>query len=46
MILEAAPANAAALEALVRAALPEAGCEIVRDYADQERFVVAAIPPD
>jgi release factor glutamine methyltransferase len=46
VILEAAPANAAALEALVRAALPEAGCEIVRDYADQERFVVAAIPPD
>jgi release factor glutamine methyltransferase len=45
-ILEAAPGNARALEALVRGALPAAGVEIVRDYADLERFVVAAIPPD
>jgi release factor glutamine methyltransferase len=44
-ILEAAPTNARALEALVREALPAAGCEIVRDYADQDRFVVAAVPP-
>jgi len=44
-ILEAAPANARALEALVRAALPTAGVETIRDYADLDRFVVAAIPP-
>jgi release factor glutamine methyltransferase len=44
-ILEAAPANAAALEALVRAALPHAGIETIRDYADLDRFVVAVIPP-
>lgn len=44
-ILEAGPANAAALEALVRASLPFAGVEIIRDYADLERFVVAVIPP-
>jgi release factor glutamine methyltransferase len=44
-ILEAAPANAGALDDLVRAALPGAGVEIVRDYAGLERFVIAAIPP-
>ncbi|MGD0050410.1 MAG: peptide chain release factor N(5)-glutamine methyltransferase [Vulcanimicrobiaceae bacterium] len=44
-ILEAAPGNARALEALVRAALPSAGVETIRDYADLDRFVVAAIPP-
>jgi release factor glutamine methyltransferase len=44
-ILEAAPANARALEALVRAALPTAGIETIRDYADLDRFVIAAIPP-
>ena len=43
-ILEAAPANAAALEALVRAALPHAGVEIVQDYAQLDRFVVAVVP--
>ena len=45
-ILEAAPANARRLEALVRDALPTAGVETVRDYADLDRFVVAVIPPD
>ena len=45
VVLEAAPANAAALEALVRDALPEAGVETVRDYADLDRFVVAVVPP-
>ena len=44
-ILEAAPANARALEALVRGALPQAGVETIRDYADLDRFVVAVVPP-
>ncbi|HEX3468444.1 MAG TPA: peptide chain release factor N(5)-glutamine methyltransferase [Candidatus Elarobacter sp.] len=44
-ILEAAPANARALEAMVRAVLPKAGVETIRDYADLDRFVVAVIPP-
>lgn len=44
-VLEAAPANARALEALVRAALPRAGVETIRDYADLDRFVVAVVPP-
>jgi release factor glutamine methyltransferase len=44
-ILEAGPSNARALEALVRVALPNAGVETVRDYADLDRLVVAAIPP-
>lgn len=44
-ILEAAPVNTAALEVLVRDALPGAGVETIRDYADLERFVVAVIPP-
>ncbi|HYZ15593.1 MAG TPA: hypothetical protein VE591_04290, partial [Candidatus Acidoferrum sp.] len=44
-ILEAGPENANALEQLVRDALPFAGVETVRDYADLERFVVAVIPP-
>ena len=45
-ILEAAPANTRALEELVRAALPSAGVETIRDYADLERFVIAVIPPE
>jgi release factor glutamine methyltransferase len=44
VVLEAAPANARALEALVRAALPQAGVEAIRDYAELERFVVAVVP--
>ncbi|HTD32057.1 MAG TPA: peptide chain release factor N(5)-glutamine methyltransferase [Candidatus Elarobacter sp.] len=44
-ILEAAPVNARALEELVRDALPNAGVETIRDYADLDRFVVAVIPP-
>jgi release factor glutamine methyltransferase len=44
-VLEAGPANASALESMVRAALPFAGVETIRDYADLERFVVAVIPP-
>jgi release factor glutamine methyltransferase len=44
-ILEAGPANAHALEALVREALPNAGVETIRDYADLDRFVVAVVPP-
>lgn len=44
-LLEAAPANARALEALVRDALPNAGIETIRDYADLDRFVVAVVPP-
>ncbi|HEX3463825.1 MAG TPA: peptide chain release factor N(5)-glutamine methyltransferase [Candidatus Elarobacter sp.] len=44
-ILEAAPANAHALEDLVRERLPHAGVEIVRDYADLDRFVIAVVPP-
>ncbi|HEY0382337.1 MAG TPA: peptide chain release factor N(5)-glutamine methyltransferase [Candidatus Elarobacter sp.] len=45
-ILEAAPANAQILEQLVREALPSAGVETIRDYADLDRFVVAVIPPE
>jgi release factor glutamine methyltransferase len=44
-VLEAAPANARALEHLVRDALPSAGVETVRDYADLDRFVVTLLPP-
>ncbi len=44
-ILEAAPANARALEELVREALPHAGVETIRDYADLDRFVIAVVPP-
>jgi len=44
-ILEAAPANARVLERLVRQALPNAGVEMIRDYADLDRFVVAVVPP-
>ncbi|HEY0393429.1 MAG TPA: peptide chain release factor N(5)-glutamine methyltransferase [Candidatus Elarobacter sp.] len=44
-ILEAAPSNARALEALVRGVLPHAGVETIRDYADLERFVIAVVPP-
>ena len=43
-ILEAAPVNARLLEGLVRAVLPEAGVETIRDYADNDRFVVAVLP--
>ena len=43
-LLEAAPSNARALEALVRGVLPHAGVETIRDYADLERFVVAVVP--
>ncbi len=45
VILEAAPANARALEQLVRDELPAAGVETIRDYAGLDRLVVAAIPP-
>jgi release factor glutamine methyltransferase len=44
-ILEAAPANARALEALVRDAVPNAGVETIRDYAELDRLVVCVIPP-
>jgi release factor glutamine methyltransferase len=44
-ILEAGPQNARALEEIVRDALPRAGVETIRDYADLERFVVAVVPP-
>jgi release factor glutamine methyltransferase len=44
-ILEAAPSNARVLERLVREALPNAGVETIRDYADLDRLVVAVIPP-
>ena len=44
-ILEAGPANARALEAMVREALPLAGVETISDYADLDRFVIAVIPP-
>jgi release factor glutamine methyltransferase len=44
-ILEAGPANARALETLVRDALPFAGVETIRDYADLDRFVIAVTPP-
>jgi len=43
-VLEAAPVNARALEELVRDALPGAGVETIRDYADLDRFVVAIRP--
>ena len=42
-ILEAAPANARVLERLVLEALPQAGVETIRDYADLDRFVVALV---
>ena len=45
VLLEAGPVNAHALEALVAAALPAAGVETIRDYAELERFVVAVVPP-
>ncbi len=45
-VLEAAPANARVLERLVREALPNAGIETIRDYADLDRFVVAVVPPE
>jgi release factor glutamine methyltransferase len=45
-ILEAAPSNARTLETLVRDALPQAGTEVVRDYADLDRLVVVAVPPE
>ena len=44
-VLEAAPANARALEMLVRDALPNAGIETVADLAGLDRLVIAAIPP-
>ncbi|HWT05931.1 MAG TPA: peptide chain release factor N(5)-glutamine methyltransferase [Xanthomonadales bacterium] len=44
-VLEAAPANARVLERLVREAVPNAGVETIRDYADLDRFIVAVIPP-
>lgn len=44
VLLEAAPVNVGALEALVHRALPSAGIETIRDYADLERFVVAVVP--
>jgi release factor glutamine methyltransferase len=43
-LLEAAPANAGALEALVRGVVPLAGVETIEDYAGDRRFVVAVIP--
>lgn len=45
VVLEAAPVNVRALETLVADSLAGAGIETVRDYADLERFVVAALPP-
>ena len=45
IVLEAAPVNARALEALVRSALPRSGVETIRDYAELDRFVVAVVPP-
>lgn len=45
VVLEAGPANARALEDLVRAVLPRAGVETVPDYAGLDRLVVAVIPP-
>lgn len=44
VVLEAGPGNAAALEALAREALPHAGVETIRDYADLDRLVVAVVP--
>ena len=44
VVLEAAPANAPVLEKLVRAVLPSAGVETIRDYAELERFVIAIVP--
>jgi release factor glutamine methyltransferase len=43
-LLEAAPVNARALEALVRDVLPHGGVETIADYAGFDRFVIAAIP--
>jgi release factor glutamine methyltransferase len=43
VILEAAPTNARTLERLVREALPQAGVETIRDYAELDRFVVAIV---
>jgi release factor glutamine methyltransferase len=43
-LLEVAPSNARALEELVRTALPHAGVETIRDYADLERLVVTVVP--
>ena len=45
-VLEAGPANARALESLVRGALPRAGVETIQDYAGLDRLVVAVIPPE
>jgi release factor glutamine methyltransferase len=42
-ILEAAPANARALEELLRAVLPHAGVETIADYAGLDRFVIAIV---
>jgi release factor glutamine methyltransferase len=44
-VLEAGPANARALEELVRSVLPKAGVETVRDYADLDRLVVILAAP-
>jgi release factor glutamine methyltransferase len=44
-LLEAAPVNARALEALVRAVLPSAGVETIVDYAELDRLVIAVVPP-
>jgi release factor glutamine methyltransferase len=44
-VLEGAPYNARALEALVRAAMPDAGVETVQDYAGLDRLVIAVVPP-
>ena len=44
VLLEAAPSNALVLEELVRATLPHAGVETIRDYADLDRYVVAVVP--
>ncbi|HEY4441590.1 MAG TPA: peptide chain release factor N(5)-glutamine methyltransferase [Candidatus Elarobacter sp.] len=45
VILEAGPQNARGLEELVREAVPEAGVETIRDYAELDRFVIAVIAP-
>jgi release factor glutamine methyltransferase len=46
VVLEAGPGNARALEKLVRASLPSAGVETIRDYADLDRLIVALLPPE
>jgi hypothetical protein len=43
-LLEAAPVNARALEALVRAVLPSAGVETIVDYAELDRLIIAVVP--